>query len=76
MKIIMIIVLIIQEVILKQIIKKKKIIKRNLKLNESLSKEIQDITQKNQKSTINYEKILDKYEHPIELNSQQILICK
>ena len=49
--------------------KEKKIIKRNLKLNDSLSKEIQDMTPKNTKSTINYEKILDKYEHPIELNS-------
>ena len=27
------------------------------------------MTPKNTKSTINYEKILDKYEHPIELNS-------
>ena len=39
--------------------KEKKIIKRNLKLNDSLSKEIQDMTPKNTKSTINYEKILD-----------------
>ena len=34
------------------------------------------MTPKNTKSTINYEKILDKYEHPIELNSKQILISK
>ena len=50
--------------------KQKKIMKRpNLKLNDSLSKEMQDLTPKNTKSTINYEKILDKYEHPIDLNS-------
>ena len=50
--------------------KEKKIIRRqNLKLNDSLSKEIQEMTPKNTKSTINYEKILDKFEHPVELNS-------
>ena len=50
--------------------KPKKIIKRqNLNLNDSLSKEIQELTPKNTKSTINYEKILDKYENPIDLNS-------
>ena len=50
--------------------KEKKIFEgRNLKLNDSLSKEMQDITNKNTKSTINYEKILDKYENPIDHNS-------
>ena len=50
--------------------KEKKLYKRqNLKLNDSLSKEMQDITNKNTKSTINYEKILDKYENPIDHNS-------
>ena len=37
--------------------KKKKIIKRkNLKINDNLSKEIPDLTPKNTKSTVNYEK--------------------
>ncbi len=37
--------------------KEKKIIKKqSLQLNDSLSKEIQDLTQKNTKSNINYEK--------------------
>ena len=50
--------------------KEKKIIKRqNLNLNDNLSNEIQDLTPKNTKSTINYEKILDKYENPVDLNS-------
>ena len=50
--------------------KNKKIKRRqNLKLNDSLSKEMQDLTPKNTKSTVNYEVILDKYEHPIEFNS-------
>ena len=48
---------------------KKIILKQNLKLNDNLSKEIQEITPKNTKSTVNYDQILDKYEHPIELNS-------
>ena len=37
--------------------KEKKIIKRkNLKINDNLSKEIPDLTPKNTKSTVNYEK--------------------
>ena len=50
--------------------KEKKIRKKqNLKINDNLTKEMQDLTPINTKSTVNYEVILDKYEHPIEFNS-------